>query len=85
MERTETRIDRNLLDAVRERAAEEGRGEEELIEEAVDRYLRASRGRQEEGRRPWPRYPLYSGDPTLAERADEELASGPGASAFGEH
>ncbi len=86
VERAETKIDRNLLDAVRERAAEEGRGEEELIEEAVGRYLRTPhRERDEEGRRPWPRYPLYSGDPTLAERVDEELAGGPGIPTFGEH
>lgn len=32
----------------------------------------------------WPRYPLYSGDPTLAERAEEELAGGPGRPSFGE-
>jgi hypothetical protein len=78
-ERTETRIDRALLEVVRRRAAEEGRGEEEIIEEAVDRYLRASRrewdgegGRTE---RPWPRYPLFdSGDPTFAERVEDELA-----------
>ncbi len=78
MERTETKIDRALLEAVRERAAEEGRGEEELIEEAVGRYLRDSgRERQDEERRPWPRYPLFdSGDPTFAERVDEELAGG---------
>ena len=87
VERVRTRIDRGLLDAVRERAAEEGRGEEELIEEAVDRYLRAPYERPEkEGRRPWPRYPLYSsGDPTFAERVDEELAGGPDSLPFGEH
>lgn len=86
VERTETKIDRTLLAAVRERAAEEGRGEEELIEEAVGRYLRIPHLRREEGgRRPWPRYPLYSGDPTLAERVDEELAGGPGIPPFGEH
>jgi hypothetical protein len=85
VERVETRIDRDLLDAVRERAAEEGRGEEDLIEEVVVRYLRTPRERREEkGRRPWPRYPLYSGHPTLAERADEELAGGPGSLPFGE-
>lgn len=85
MERTETRIDRDLLDAVRERAAEEGRGEEELIEEAVGRYLGILRVPREEEGRPWPRYPLYSGDPTLAERVNEELAGGPGVPPFGEH
>lgn len=85
MERTETKIDRDLLDAVRERAAEEGRGEEEIIEEAVGRYLGIPRVPQEEKGRPWPRYPLYSGDPTLAERVDEKLAGGPGVPPFGEH
>ena len=28
--------------------------------------------------------PLYSGDPTLAERAEEELAGGPESPSFGE-
>ncbi len=85
MERTETRIDRDLLEAVRERAAEEGRDEEELIEEAVGRYLGIPRVPRGEEERPWPRYPLYSGDPTLAERVDEELVGGPGVPPFGEH
>ncbi len=88
MERVQTRIDWDLLDAVRERAAEEGQGEEELIEEAVDRYLRAPHDErpEKEGRRPWPRYPLYnSGDPTFAERVDEELSGGPDSPPFGEH
>ena len=85
MVRAKTKIDRDLLDAVRERAAEEGRGEEEIIEEAVGRYLRIPRVPREEQGRPWPRYPLYSGDPTLAERVDEKLAGGPGVPPFGEH
>ena len=86
MERTETRIDRDLLDAVRQRAVEEGRGEEELIEEAVGRYLRIPRVPREKKGRPWPRYPLFdSGDPGFAARVDEELVSGPGGPAFGEH
>jgi hypothetical protein len=74
VERADTKIDRALLEGVRRRAAEEGRGEEEIIEEAVGRYLRedaAGRGAE----RPWPRYPLFdSGDPTFAERAEDELA-----------
>ncbi len=42
-ERTGMRIDRALLDVVvRERAAEEHRSEEELIEDAVRRYLMAA-------------------------------------------
>jgi hypothetical protein len=78
-ERTETRIDRALLELVRRRPAEDGRGEEEIIGEAVDRYLRASRrerdGEGEPTERPWPRYPLFdSGDPTFAERVEDELA-----------
>lgn len=85
MERVQTRIDRALLDAVRERASEEGRDEEELIEEAVGRYLRIPRVPREE-ERPWPRYPLFdSSDPGFAERVDEELAGGPGVPPFGEH
>ncbi len=40
MERVETKIDRDLLEAVRERAREEGRDSSEIIEEAVSHYLR---------------------------------------------
>lgn len=32
----------------------------------------------------WPQYPLYGGDPTIAERTEEELAGGPGIPSFGE-
>jgi hypothetical protein len=71
-EKTETKIDRALLEMVRRRAEEEGRREEEIIEEAVGRYLRDHAGGEAE--RPWSRYPLFdSGDPTFAERAEEEL------------
>ncbi len=72
-EKTETKIDRDLLEMVRRRAAEEGRREEEIIEEAVGRYLRESvEGSRAE--RPWPRYPLFdSGDSTFAERVEDEL------------
>ena len=58
--------------------AEEERSEEELIEEAVRRYLfLPPRDRREEGRRPWPRYPLYgSGGPTLTERVDYQGTMG---------
>ena len=72
MERAETKIDREMLEVVRRRAAEEGRGEEEIIEEAVGRYLRDDGGGEAE--RPWPRYPLFdSGDSTFAESVEEEL------------
>lgn len=37
------------------------------------------------GEKPWPQYPLYSGDPELAERDEEMLAGGPDTPAFGEH
>ncbi|MDQ3436340.1 MAG: hypothetical protein M3491_03195 [Actinomycetota bacterium] len=39
MERTETRIDRVLVERARERARREGREESELIEDALRRYL----------------------------------------------
>lgn len=39
MERTETRIDRVLIERARERARREGREESELIEDALRRYL----------------------------------------------
>lgn len=58
VERTETKIDRALLEAVRARAAQEGRAEAEVIEEAVNRYLETYSdgivgllGRMAEGRR----------------------------------
>ena len=74
IERAETKIDREMLEGVRRRAAEEGRREEEIIEEAVGRYLREV-GTDAQAGHPWPRYPLFdSGDPTFAERAEDELA-----------
>lgn len=39
MERTETKIDRILVERARERARREGREESELIEDALRRYL----------------------------------------------
>lgn len=42
LRRVETRVDRELLDAVRMIATEEGRGESNVIEEALRRYLAAS-------------------------------------------
>ena len=43
MERAETKINRELLEAVQERAREEGRNSSEIIEEAVSRYLLLTR------------------------------------------
>lgn len=39
MERTETRIDRKLVERARELARREGRDESDLIEDALRRYL----------------------------------------------
>jgi len=39
MERTETRIDRVLVERARERALEEGREEADVIEDALKHYL----------------------------------------------
>jgi Arc/MetJ family transcription regulator len=39
MERTETRIDRTLVERARARARREGREESEIIEDALRRYL----------------------------------------------
>lgn len=39
LKRVETRVDLNLLEAVRSIAAEEGRGESEVIEDALRRYI----------------------------------------------
>lgn len=49
LKRVETRVDRELLEAVRKVASEEGRGESEIIEEALRDYLGASRLRDEGG------------------------------------
>ncbi len=59
------------LKAALERAAEaQGRSEAELIREAVRELTRKQEA-------PRPRLPLFSsGDPTLAERVEEELARG---------
>ena len=61
------------------------------VMQAALRSFLANRGylegkdRGEGKKRPWPQYPLYSGDPTLAERDEEALAGGPDTPAFGEH
>lgn len=39
MERVETKISRDLMEAVEARASEEGRGSEEVVEDAVRSYL----------------------------------------------
>ncbi|MEW6635714.1 MAG: hypothetical protein AB1425_02750 [Actinomycetota bacterium] len=43
------------------------------------------RAREGSAERPWPRYPLYDGNPTLARRDEEALAGAPDKPAFGEH
>lgn len=74
MEQVETKISRDLMEAVRARAAEENRGETEVIEEALTRYLRESSGgivslldRMAEGRR-------QRGVPELSEEEAMKLA-----------
>ena len=58
---------KNALARVARVAAERGRSEAELIREAVGELVRNAQT-------PRPRSPLFSsGDPTLAERVDEEL------------
>lgn len=49
-------------------------------------YVKPREGGGSDGpeERSWPRYPLYSGDPTLADTDEEALASGPGTPPFGE-
>jgi hypothetical protein len=44
MERVETKISRDLMEAVRARAAAENREDTEIIEEAITRYLKESSG-----------------------------------------
>jgi hypothetical protein len=51
----------------------------------ADRGYLEENDRKEVKKRPWPQYPLYSGDPTLAERTEEALSGGPDTPAFGEH
>lgn len=58
------------LKAALERAAARGRSEAALIREAVRKLT-------QDAERPKPRLPLFSGgDPTLAERVDEEPKKG---------
>lgn len=44
MDHVETKISRELMEAVRARATEEGRDEDAVIEEAIKSYLRESSG-----------------------------------------
>lgn len=47
-EQIETKVSKDLLEAVRERAAAEGREEAEVVEEALRRYLAGSQDGDEE-------------------------------------
>jgi len=68
MKKTTVYLPGDLKTALGRVAAERGWSEAELIREAVRELVRNSEP-------PRPRLPLFSsGDPTLAERVDEELA-----------
>jgi Arc/MetJ-type ribon-helix-helix transcriptional regulator len=70
MKKTTVYLPEELKAELERVAGEAGRSEAELIREAIGRLLRESRP-------PKPRLPLFdSGDATLAERVDEELARG---------
>ena len=67
MKKTTVYLPDDLKAALERAAAEKGRSEAELIRTAVEESVRGLE-------RPRPRLPLFSsGDPTLAERVDEEL------------
>jgi plasmid stability protein len=67
MKKTTVYLPDGLKSALGRMAAEKGRSEAELIREAIGDLIRNSE-------QPRPRVPLFSsGDPTLAERVDEEL------------
>ena len=67
MRKTTVYLPEELKAALGRIAAERGESEAELVREAVREPVRNSG-------RPRPRLPLFSsGDPTLAERFDEEL------------
>jgi hypothetical protein len=67
MKKTTVYLPDDLKSALGRMAAEKGRSEAELIREAIGDLIRNSEP-------PRPRVPLFSsGDPTLAERVDEEL------------
>ncbi len=44
MEKVETKISRDLMEAVKAQASKEGRGSEEVVEDAVRNYLKTSSG-----------------------------------------
>jgi len=68
MKKTTVYLPEDLKSALGRIAVYRGRSEAELIREAVRELVRDSEP-------PRPRLPLFSsGDPTLAERIDEELA-----------
>lgn len=67
MKQTTVYLPDDLKSALERASAAQGRSEAELIREAVCELTRALE-------QPKPRLPLFSGgDPTLAERVDEEL------------
>lgn len=67
MKKTTVYLPDELKAALEQAASREGRGEADLIREAV-------RGLTQSLEPPRPKLPLFSGgDPTLAERFDEEL------------
>lgn len=70
MKRTTVYLPEELKAALERTAAAQGKSEAEVVRTALELATRARAY-------PRPRLPLFdSGDVTLAERADEELASG---------
>lgn len=70
MKKTTVYLPDDLKAALERAAAEKGQSEAELIRKAVEDLVKGLG-------RPRPRLPLFSsGDPTLAERVDEELRRG---------
>lgn len=70
MKRTTVYLPDELKDAIKRTAAAQGKSEAEVVRSA----LTAATADQ---RHPRPKVPLFdSGDPTLAEYVDEELAAG---------
>jgi hypothetical protein len=70
MKRTTIYLPDDLKAALERTAASEGKSEAEIVRSAIAAAT-AERGHPE------PRIPLFdSGDPTLSERVDEELATG---------